>query len=184
MGSPVDPDFDYIVVGSGAGGGPLACNLARAGFKVGLIEAGQSPEPPAYSVPVFHGFASEDPDMSWAFFVRHYDDADRARRDSKYRAEHGGVFYPRAGTLGGCTAAAETIAAVVSRSATVGADNVAVDATVAPATRNASADAPTVTLEAIEAPTTRSATLGAVTVAVDAMVPPTTDWPAAAAKSP
>jgi choline dehydrogenase len=37
---PQNPDFDYIVVGSGAGGGPVACNLAKAGYKVGLIEAG------------------------------------------------------------------------------------------------------------------------------------------------
>ena len=40
MGSPAHPDFDYIVIGSGAGGGPVAANLARAGYKVGLIEAG------------------------------------------------------------------------------------------------------------------------------------------------
>src|SRR5262245_40874746 len=32
--------FDYVVVGSGPGGGPLACNLARAGYTVCLIEAG------------------------------------------------------------------------------------------------------------------------------------------------
>ncbi len=33
-------DFDYIIVGSGAGGGPLAANLAKMGFKVLLLEAG------------------------------------------------------------------------------------------------------------------------------------------------
>ncbi|KAM5369029.1 hypothetical protein ACJZ2D_009232 [Fusarium nematophilum] len=32
--------YDYIVVGSGPGGGPLACNLARAGYKTLLLEAG------------------------------------------------------------------------------------------------------------------------------------------------
>ncbi|HEX2122741.1 MAG TPA: GMC family oxidoreductase, partial [Thermoanaerobaculia bacterium] len=105
MGTPQNPDFDYIVVGSGAGGGPVASNLAIAGYKVGLIEAGQAPEPPCYSVPVFHPWASEDPEMSWEFFVRHYSDKERSLRDEKrFIKEKDGVFYPRAGTLGGCTA--------------------------------------------------------------------------------
>jgi len=32
------PNYDYVVVGSGPGGGPLASRLAIAGFKVLLIE--------------------------------------------------------------------------------------------------------------------------------------------------
>jgi hypothetical protein len=32
--------YEYIVVGSGPGGGPIASNLARAGHAVLLIEAG------------------------------------------------------------------------------------------------------------------------------------------------
>jgi choline dehydrogenase len=32
--------YEYIVVGSGPGGGPIASNLARAGHSVLLIEAG------------------------------------------------------------------------------------------------------------------------------------------------
>lgn len=32
--------YEYIVVGSGPGGGPLAVNLARAGHSVLLLEAG------------------------------------------------------------------------------------------------------------------------------------------------
>lgn len=32
--------YDYIVVGSGPGGGPLSARLAIAGFKVFLFEAG------------------------------------------------------------------------------------------------------------------------------------------------
>ena len=32
--------YEYIVVGSGAGGGPLACRLAMAGHSTLLIEAG------------------------------------------------------------------------------------------------------------------------------------------------
>ena len=99
---PQHPDFDYIVIGSGAGGGPLACNLAKAGYKVGVIEAGQAPDTTSYPVPIFNAYASEDPEMSWEFFVNHY--SQKPERDDKYRAEKGGIFYPRAGTLGGCTA--------------------------------------------------------------------------------
>jgi choline dehydrogenase len=32
--------FEYVVIGSGPGGGPLASNLARAGHSVLLLEAG------------------------------------------------------------------------------------------------------------------------------------------------
>lgn len=37
----VDGEYEYIVVGSGAGGGPLASRFARAGKRVLLLEAGQ-----------------------------------------------------------------------------------------------------------------------------------------------
>jgi choline dehydrogenase len=97
--------YDYIVVGSGAGGGPLASNLAMAGYHVLLLEAGQDEGAnPNYQVPAFACAGSEDPAMAWDYFVRHYTDDTQQRRDSKYVPEYDGVFYPRAATLGGCTA--------------------------------------------------------------------------------
>jgi choline dehydrogenase len=99
-----DPEYDYVVVGSGAGGGPVAANLAEAGHRVLLLEAGLDTEDDDYRVPAFHGRASEHPEMSWPFYVRHFDDQTQQERDEKYVPEHGGVLYPRSGTLGGCTA--------------------------------------------------------------------------------
>ena len=93
-----------MVVGSGAGGGPLAANLALAGFKVLLLEAGGDEQSYEYAVPAFHALASEDERFAWNFFVRHYSDDARQRRDPKYRPERNGVLYPRCATLGGCTA--------------------------------------------------------------------------------
>jgi choline dehydrogenase len=96
--------YDYVVVGSGAGGGPVAANLAEAGHRVLLLEAGLDAEDDDYRVPAFHGRASEHPRMSWPFYVRHFDDRTQQERDEKYVPEQDGVLYPRAGTLGGCTA--------------------------------------------------------------------------------
>ncbi len=102
-------DCDYAVIGSGAGGGTVAARLAEAGMRVVLLEAGgdplATPDPTlndAYDVPAFHSLASEHPAMRWDYFVRHYADPARQRRDPKAGPE--GVLYPRAGTLGGCTA--------------------------------------------------------------------------------
>ena len=101
----------------------MAARLAEAGRKVVLLEAGGDPKelagadtvsstgrlPCDYDVPAFHAFASENEAMKWDFFVRHYTDLDTQKLDPKYSADYegkavDGVLYPRAGTLGGCTA--------------------------------------------------------------------------------
>jgi choline dehydrogenase len=108
----VDPaeGFEFIIIGSGAGGGPLAANLARNNHRVLLLEAGSDQGGNVnYQVPAYHGFSSEDPAMRWDFFVKHYSDPARSARDTKLVMDQAtgqpkGILYPRAGTLGGCTA--------------------------------------------------------------------------------
>ena len=121
--APQSEAVEFIVVGSGAGGGTVAARLAESGHSVLLLEAGGDPRTPAdgqesspsgglpndYDVPVFSGYASENPEMAWSFFVRHYASEERQRRDPNYvesidgqRVD--GVLYPRAAALGGCTA--------------------------------------------------------------------------------
>jgi choline dehydrogenase-like flavoprotein len=116
---PAGADPDYVVVGSGAGGGTVAARLAEEGFSVVVLEAGGDARlaaPDHYDVPAFHPFATEDPAMSWDFFVRHYRSDEQQKRDPKFVAGQDGIWYPRAGTLGGCTAHNAMILLVPSNS--------------------------------------------------------------------
>src|SRR5437016_5677789 len=83
--------FDYIVIGSGPGGGPLASNLARAGFRVALLEAGPPPGTAPdleteIAVPAFNAAVVGDPRVAWEYYVRHYSDQTQQKKDSKYVA--------------------------------------------------------------------------------------------------
>ncbi|KAM7219065.1 hypothetical protein V8F06_005503 [Rhypophila decipiens] len=104
--------YDYVVVGSGPGGGVLATNLAQAGYSVFLIEAGD--ESPG------RGFGAYTPTVTWEFFVKHYPEGHQwdnkyshqtwLTKEGKYwvgetgapaGAKLLGVHYPRGATLGG-----------------------------------------------------------------------------------
>ncbi|KAL4810250.1 hypothetical protein BDV18DRAFT_166678 [Aspergillus unguis] len=115
-------EYDYIVVGSGAGGGPLAARLARGGYKVLLLDAGDDQGDALHQqIPAMQLHSVEYAPMRWDYFVSHYDNLTRQEQDSKmtYRTPSGelhtganppadseplGILYPRSGTLGGCTA--------------------------------------------------------------------------------
>lgn len=86
---------EYIIIGSGAGGGPLAARLALAGHKTLLIESGDDQGKNInYTVPAFSAKASEDGSLAWNFFVRHYADEERQALDYKttYETPEGELY--------------------------------------------------------------------------------------------
>ena len=116
--------YEYIVVGSGAGGGTVAARLAEKDRKVLVLEAGGDPLtlqggdaaypdsdrlPDDYNVPVFHACSTENEAIRWDYWVRHYADDALQEKDHKFVRQYNGekvdaIWYPRAGCLGGCTA--------------------------------------------------------------------------------
>ncbi len=116
----VQSEPDFIIVGSGAGGGPLAARLARRGYYVVLLEAGRDHKDPnqpelaavEQRIPAYQGVSTEIDQWSWNYYVRHSDMAPGKRstsfrfddrKDSKFVKEENGILYPRASALGGCT---------------------------------------------------------------------------------
>src|SRR6201992_512189 len=60
--------YDYIVVGSGPGGGPLASNLARSGHSVLLLGAGDDQgDNPNVTLTRNSVLADNDPKTRWDF---------------------------------------------------------------------------------------------------------------------
>ena len=118
---PADAEeYDYIVVGSGPGGGPLAAYLARAGYTTLLLDAGDDHgDEPVYREIANFNAAGNDERTRWDFFVKHSDDPERELKyermtwrtaegefyvglDPPEGAEMLGIYYPRSAALGGC----------------------------------------------------------------------------------
>ena len=123
---PAKTPLDFIIVGAGAAGAPLAARLVERGFTVLVMEMGPrgmdgtservGAEVENTDVPLLHPETTEDPRHSLRFFVKHFDRDPEESLDPKIHRpqpmpgaptpnpgdEHG-IFYPRAQGIGGCT---------------------------------------------------------------------------------
>ena len=107
--------LDFIIVGGGAGGAPLAARLVERGYTVLVVEMGPEKPAPAATdvvedteVPLLHGESTEDERHALRFFVKHFDADPSGSLDPKIhiddkRRDETGIFYPRAQGIGGCT---------------------------------------------------------------------------------
>ncbi|KAL1752828.1 hypothetical protein FB107DRAFT_277338 [Schizophyllum commune] len=88
-------EYDYIVVGSGAGGGPVAARLAETGFKVLVVDVGHDVHNYNATIPNYLGRVIEDPQLELGYTLNEYPENFTYTKDN--------VWYPRARGLGGST---------------------------------------------------------------------------------
>lgn len=122
LGNGTVAEYDYIVVGSGPGGAPVAAHLAENGYSVLLMDAGddQRSNTNTSIAIVLADVAAEDQALRWDFFVRYHADeeVEYSNRHYTWQTPEGdyyvgqdppegsqrlGIYYPRSGTLGGCS---------------------------------------------------------------------------------
>ncbi|QRW11628.1 GMC oxidoreductase [Ceratobasidium sp. AG-Ba] len=86
-------EYDYIVVGAGAGGGPLAARLALNGYKVLLMDAGHDVNNINTTIPAYFARSNEDPQLALDYYVQHNPPGQPEVKK----------WYPRASAIGGST---------------------------------------------------------------------------------
>ncbi|KAF7346957.1 Choline dehydrogenase [Mycena venus] len=88
--------YDYIVVGSGAGGGPVAARLAEHGFSVLVIETGVDQGKNINTTSASLASAAvEDPKIDLNYTIREY--------PPDFPIQRNNIWYPRVAAIGGCT---------------------------------------------------------------------------------
>lgn len=86
-----DDKFDFIVVGSGPGGGVVASRLAQAGFDTVVLEAGPDYSGPDVQVPLLWPASTINTQIEWAMQANVTGDEEQKN-----------VLYPRSSNVGGC----------------------------------------------------------------------------------
>ncbi|KAJ7107788.1 hypothetical protein C8R44DRAFT_559909, partial [Mycena epipterygia] len=88
-------DFDFVVVGAGVGGGPVASRLAENGFSVLVVDAGHNVVNVNTTIPFYYGRAVEDPQLELNYTYNEYSPGAKFPRND--------AWYPRARGVGGST---------------------------------------------------------------------------------
>ncbi|KAJ7453413.1 hypothetical protein FB451DRAFT_1281210 [Mycena latifolia] len=86
--------FDFIVVGAGPGGGPLAARLAESGYSVLVVDAGQDVETLDVTIPAYFNFVLSDPVVALNYTIHDY--------PPDFEFQNNNTWYPRAQAVGGC----------------------------------------------------------------------------------
>ncbi|KAL0069216.1 hypothetical protein AAF712_003579 [Marasmius tenuissimus] len=90
-----DAEYDFVVVGAGAGGGPVAARLAESGYSVLLLDSGHDAKNLNTTVPLYFIRAPEDPQIELNYTLSEY--------PPDFRVQNNDQWYPRARGIGGST---------------------------------------------------------------------------------
>ncbi|KAL0577200.1 hypothetical protein V5O48_004798 [Marasmius crinis-equi] len=88
-------EYDFVVVGAGAGGGPVAARIAESGYSVLVLDAGHDVDNLNTTIPIYFIRAAEDPELELNYTLSEYPPGFRVQKNDQW--------YPRARGIGGST---------------------------------------------------------------------------------